>query len=116
VNFDSFDAFWWPILFILLAGWLPTDVWRWIGVAFAGRVRDNSEWISLARAVANALVAGVIARLILYPTGALIDVPVWIRLVAVGLAAGLYSGVYKNLLLSVLLGGGSLVLISTFFG
>ncbi len=115
LSFSSIDAAWWPYLFILLAGSLPTDVWRWLGVNFAGRLRDDSEWILLARAVANALVAGVIAKLILHPSGALADVPVWIRLVAMGLAVVFYFGLWRNLLLAVLTGGGSLVALSILF-
>lgn len=109
VTYDALDAAWWPYLFILLAGILPTNIWRWLGVNFAGRLRDDSEWILLARAVANALVAGVIMRLILFPTGALVEIPVWIRLVAVGLSLVLYFGFWRNLLVAVLVGGVSLV-------
>ena len=67
ILFDSFDVSWWPYLFVLLGASLPTNMWRWLGVGFAGRLRDDSEWILLARAIANALVAGVITRLILFP-------------------------------------------------
>ena len=116
LTFDAIDASWWPFLFILLAGSIPTDVWRWIGIAFAGRLRDDSEWIILSRAVANALVAGVIMRLILFPSGALVDVPIWIRLTAVGLAVTLYFGLYRNLLLAVFVGGVSLVSLSLLVG
>ncbi|MCT4655382.1 MAG: AzlD domain-containing protein [Cohaesibacter sp.] len=115
MTFSSFASEWWPYLFILLAGSLPTEVWRWLGVAFAGRLRDDSEWILFARAIANALVAGVIARLILFPSGVLMDVPVWIRLCSVGLAVTLFFGVRRSLLLGVLTGGGSLMALSYLF-
>jgi hypothetical protein len=23
---------WWPYIFIAVAGWLATDLWRWLGV------------------------------------------------------------------------------------
>ncbi|HAT87649.1 AzlD domain-containing protein [Cohaesibacter gelatinilyticus] len=111
MTFDAIDSFWWPYLFIFLAGMLPTEVWRWLGVAFAGRLRDDSEWILLARAVANALVAGVIARLILFPSGALMEVPVWIRLASVGIALVIYFGFGRNLFLGVFSGAGSLMLL-----
>ena len=116
LTFETFDAAWWPYLFILLAGFLPTDIWRWIGVNFAGRLREDSEWILLARSVANALVAGVIARLILFPSGALMNVPVWIRLTAVGLAVGFYFGLWRNLFVAVLLGGVSIIVLSLLSG
>jgi signal transduction histidine kinase len=85
-GYHDVAADWWPYAFILLAGWLPTDVWRWIGVASAGRVDESSRLISLARAVATALVAAVIARLVFYPTGFLASVPGAVRIGA--LAAG----------------------------
>jgi hypothetical protein len=115
ILFDSFDAAWWPYLFVLLAASLPTEMWRWLGVAFAGRLRDDSEWILLARAIANALVAGVITRLILFPTGALLQVPVWMRLVAVAVSIGFYFGLVRNLFVAVLLGAAMLTGLALLF-
>lgn len=76
------DAWWWPYVMILVAGWLATDVWRWFGVLLAGRLREDSEILNWVKAVATALVAGVIARLILFPQGALEAAPVWLRILA----------------------------------
>jgi hypothetical protein len=67
----SFDTWWWPYLFIAIAGWLATDIWRWLGVLVGNRLSEESAALTWVRAVATALVAGVIAKLILYPTGAL---------------------------------------------
>ncbi|KQT60304.1 MULTISPECIES: AzlD domain-containing protein [unclassified Aureimonas] len=89
LGYHDVAAAWWPYAFILLAGWLPTDMWRWIGVASAGRIDENSRLIALARAVATALVAAVIARLVFYPTGSLAAVPDAVRVGA--LAAGFLS-------------------------
>ena len=77
--FDSFDHTLWPYLFILLAGVLPTAVWRWIGVVLVGNISDDSEWLVLVRCVATALVAAVIAQLIFQPTGALATFPLEVR-------------------------------------
>lgn len=74
---------WWPLAFILLAGAAPTYVWRGLGVVFAGRISEDSELLRWVKAVATTLVAGVIARLILFPNGALADIPVWLRLLAI---------------------------------
>ncbi|MCQ0989798.1 AzlD domain-containing protein [Jiella marina] len=80
---------WWPYVFILLGGWLPTDVWRYLGVVSASRIDETSQAAALARTIATALVAAVIAQLVFYPSGALADIPTWVRLVslAVGFAA-----------------------------
>jgi len=76
------EAWWWPYVFILLVGWLPTDIWRWIGVIAAGRLDADSEVLIWVRAVATALVAGVIAKLILFPIGTLETAPMAVRIAA----------------------------------
>ena len=92
--YDSFDAAWWPFIFILLAGSLPTAVWRWVGVFLVGNIDDDSEWLVLIRCVATALVAAVIAQLIFEPSGALANFAFPLRLGAalVGFAAFLLLG------------------------
>ena len=84
MTFDALPDPWWPYLFILLAGIVPTDTWRMIGVAAAGRIDDGSPAFAYVRAVATALVAGVIAQLIVFPTGVLATAPLWLRLLAAG--------------------------------
>lgn len=83
----TFDGSWWPYVFIAVAGWLATDIWRWLGVLAGKRLSDESEVLNWVRAVATALVAAVVAKLILYPTGALADTPLVVRLSALGLGA-----------------------------
>jgi len=106
-----------PYLFIVLAGMLPTIVWRWIGVFAAGRLKQDDEIFVWVRAVANALVAGVIARLILFPTGALAATPTELRIGAaiVGLVAFLIAGsrIYVGVLAAeaVLIGGWFLLFV-----
>ena len=94
MSFHSIDAWWWPYLFILIAGWLATDAWRFLGVLIGDRIRDDSDVIVFVRCVATALVAAVIAQLIVSPSGALADVPLTLRVgaVAAGFAAFLASG------------------------
>ena len=95
-TYDAFPGVWWPIVFILLAGWLPTDAWRWLGVASAGRIDEKSPVIAIARAIATSLVAAVIARLVLFADGSLAQIPVGIRITAflLGFLAYLKLGRY----------------------
>ncbi len=79
----SWDDGWWAYLFIAVAGWLATDIWRWLGVVAGNRLKEDSEALNWVRAVATALVAAVVAKLILYPTGVLEQSPLWLRLGAV---------------------------------
>ena len=73
MSYQSIDALWWQIAFILIAGWIATDLWRVVGVLLGNRIDEKSEALVLVRAIATALVAAVIAQLIVFPTGALAD-------------------------------------------
>lgn len=88
----SADAF--PYLFIFIAGVLATHIWRWIGVLAGNRLKEDSEAMRWVRAVATALVAAVIARLVLHPTGTLAELPSWMRASAAlaGFAAYMLTG------------------------
>jgi len=82
IGYETFDTWWWPYIFIAIAGWLATDMWRWLGVVAGNRLKEDSAALTWVRAVATALVAAVIAKLVLYPTGELRNVPVALRLIA----------------------------------
>jgi hypothetical protein len=85
LTFDSIEATWWPYLFILVAGVLATDVWRWLGVVAGGALSEDSQALVWVRAVATALVAAVVGQLILFPTGDLAGTPAWLRIAAAAL-------------------------------
>ncbi len=94
MSFQSIDAWWWPYLFITLAGFLPTDIWRWAGVALGTRLDETSPSMMLVRAIATAQVAAVIGNLVVFPQCALAAVPLAGRIIAVlaGFAAYLLTG------------------------
>ncbi len=100
MTFEAIDAWWWPFLFILVAGWLATDAFRFLGVYFGGRISETSEAMVLVRCVATALVAAVIANLLIFPSGALGATPLALRVGAA--AAGFLA--YLTLGRSVVLG------------
>jgi hypothetical protein len=81
---------WWPYVFILIAGWLATDIWRWLGVLIGNRLDENSESLQWVRAVATSLVAAVIAKLILFPSGTLAGTPLWLRLGSAVIGFGIF--------------------------
>lgn len=95
------EAWWWPYVMIIVAGWLATDVWRWIGVLVSGRLREDSEILAWVKAVATALVAGVIARLILFPAGALESAPMWLRLIAAVAGFAIFLAVGQRLIFGI---------------
>jgi hypothetical protein len=66
---------------LILVGFLPNEIWRMLGLVIARGIDEESEFFMWARAVAIAVLAGVIAKIILDPPGALASVHVGIRLV-----------------------------------
>ena len=71
---------------LVLAGFLPNEVWRMAGLWFGAGVDEGSEILVWVRAVATAILAGVIAQILVQPPGALAGVPDWLRYCSV--AAG----------------------------
>lgn len=101
MSFDSSTSVWWPFVFILVAGWLATDVWRFLGVYLGARISEGSELLVLVRAVATALVAAVIAKLVLYPAGALASAPVTLRIAAAVVGFGVYLVFGKRVIVGI---------------
>ena len=63
----------WPYLLLILVGYLPNEMWRMLGLVLARGLNEDSEIVVWSRAVATAIIAGVIAKLILFAAGALAD-------------------------------------------
>lgn len=104
MQFGSLDAWWWPYLYILAAGWLPSDVWRAVGTVASGWIDPDGEWVVAVRAVANALVAAVIARLVFAPAGVPAEIPLAVRLGAFALAIVAYLGGGYRLFVGMIVG------------
>jgi hypothetical protein len=72
----------WPYLVLIMVGYLPNEIWRVLGLVLARGVNEDSEIVIWSRAVATAILAGVIAKLILFSTGALGSIPLPVRVCA----------------------------------
>jgi branched-subunit amino acid transport protein len=77
------------LMVLLLAGFVPNEIWRMLGLWLGSGVDEGSELLVWVRAVATAILAGVIAQILVFPPGALAGVPGFLRYgaVAAGLAA-----------------------------
>jgi len=100
----SIDASLWPYLLVILAGFLPTEVWRSLAVVFARRLDEDSEALILVRAIATALLAAVVARLVLLPPGELVGIPLSIRIGAVVGGLAVYFLARRSVFLGILFG------------
>jgi hypothetical protein len=97
-------------LTLFLAGFLATEMWRWLGLAVGGRLDVGGAPFQWVRAVATALVAGLVTRMVLFPAGALVQVPLAARLGAFAGGIALYFLLRRNLAAGV--GGGAALLIA----
>jgi Branched-chain amino acid transport protein (AzlD) len=78
-----------PYLVLIFVGFLPNEIWRLLGLVLARRLHEGAEGLTWVRAVATAILAGVVGKLIFFPPGALATVPLSVRIGAtlVGLLA-----------------------------
>ena len=80
----------WPYL---LVGAVVTYAWRGLGVLLSGRINADSPGMRWFAAVAYAMLAGLIIRLIVLPGGPMAHVPLIDR----GAAAAMTVAVYRKL-------------------
>ncbi|MFZ1892946.1 MAG: AzlD domain-containing protein, partial [Rhodoplanes sp.] len=78
-----------PYFILIFAGFLPHEAWRWLGIVLSRGLDETSEVIVWVRAVAIAILAGVVAKIVVFSPGALAGVPLWVRLSAA--AAGMLA-------------------------
>jgi len=69
---------------------LAHEPWRWLGLYLGRSIDADSEMFRWVRAVATALVAALVTRLILFPAGALEGVALWLRLAAFAAGVGIF--------------------------
>jgi Branched-chain amino acid transport protein (AzlD) len=94
----------WPYLLLVLVGFLPNEVWRALGLVLARGLNEESEFVVLSRAVATAILAGVIAKLILFSAGALASIPTTVRVGAAVCGFLGYLGIKRSIFAGVLVG------------
>jgi hypothetical protein len=98
-----------PYLALVLVGFLPNEIWRIFGIVVARGINEDSELMVWIRAVATAILAGIIAQLILTPPGALAIVPLMARLGAVAAGFLAFLIVRRSVFVGVLVGELALV-------
>ncbi|OYW64108.1 MAG: hypothetical protein B7Z40_14185 [Bosea sp. 12-68-7] len=99
----------WPYLALVLFAVLPTEIWRWLAVAFSRRIDADSPALEWVRAVATALLAGIVAKLIVAPPGALAAVPLALRVGALSVTLAIMLFDRRRVLLAVLAGEATLI-------
>jgi len=94
-------------LLVIVCG-LTTYLWRGLGVLLSGRIRPDGDIFNWLACVAYAMVAGLIMRIIVLPTGMLASSLLSHRLIACCLGLAAFYACRRNLLVAV--GVGALAL------
>jgi hypothetical protein len=92
------------LMVLLLAGVLPNEVWRMLGQWLGGGVDEGSELLIWVRAVATAILAGVIAQILVFPPGALAGVPGLLRYGAVAAGLAVFIATRRSIFAGVVCG------------
>ena len=103
-------------LLLVLVGFLPNEIWRVLGLVFAHGIDEESELFVWARAVATAVLAGVIAKILLFPPGALASVPLIVRLGAIACGLLAFLLVRRSVFAGVAAGEVALILGALAYG
>ncbi|MDB5567798.1 MAG: hypothetical protein JWP84_4364 [Tardiphaga sp.] len=101
---SDFIGDWYALLVLLLAGFLPNEVWRMLGLWLGGGVDEESELLVWVRAVATAILAGVIAQILVLPPGALASIPPSLRYGAVAVGLMVFIVAKRSILAGVICG------------
>jgi Branched-chain amino acid transport protein (AzlD) len=104
-----------PYLVLIAAGFLPNEVWRMLGIVVAHGLDEGSELVVWVRAVATGLLAGVVAKIILFPPGGLADVGLAVRLTAIAIGFLAFLSVRRSVFVGVLAGEAALILGAFWF-
>lgn len=100
----------------IAVGAVVTYAWRAAGVALSGRINPNSALMRWVAAVAYALLAGLISRLIVAPQGAVGETALWMRLSAAAVALIVYFLCRRSIVLGVTAGALWLIAVTSLIG
>jgi Na+-transporting methylmalonyl-CoA/oxaloacetate decarboxylase beta subunit len=93
-----------PYLALVLVGFLPNEIWRLLGLLMARGLDEESEIVVWVRAVATAILAGVIAQLLFTSTGALATTPLAVRLAALACGFAGFLAIRRSIFAGVVVG------------
>jgi branched-subunit amino acid transport protein len=79
----DFVGDWHALLVLLVAGVIPNQIWRMLGLWLGSGLDEGSDLLMWVKAVATAVLAGVIAQILVEPPGALASAPTALRCGAV---------------------------------
>lgn len=106
----GFGDGWGTALLLVAIALVMHEPWRWAGLYLGRSIDVNGELFQWVRAVATALVSGLVMRLVLFPAGALAGLPIGLRLGAFATGIAVFYLGRRSLAAGV--GSGAAILIA----
>jgi branched-subunit amino acid transport protein len=101
---SDFIGDWHALVILFIAGFLPNQIWRMLGLWFGSGIDEGSELLVWVKAVATAVLAGVIAQIVVQPPGALTSVPGWLRYASVAVGFMVFMVTRRSIFAGVVSG------------
>ena len=102
----------WDAYLATIVGALATYVWRAFGVVVGSRLDPRGTLFAWLSCVAYAVLAALILRLVVFPSGSLGELPAPGRIGAAATAAAVFLVLRRNLFLGCLAGAGAIAAVA----
>ncbi|MBB4197594.1 hypothetical protein CCR94_13320 [Rhodoblastus sphagnicola] len=112
----SFDPALHPYLAVIVLGFLPSEVWRWLSVVIAHKIDEQSELFRLVRCIATALLVGVVLKIVATPPRELAAVPLLARGGAFAFAATAFFAFRRSVFAAIFAGEAAIVFAAWWWG
>ena len=107
----------WPLLsFAIVMAFLASDAWRWLSVFLSRRFTEQDESVIFAKMVATAVLAGVVAKILIFAPAELAEIPLWVRIVAFTSGIAAFALMRKSVAAAIIVGQGVLIGLGLLFG
>ena len=106
----------WPYLVVLLAGFVPNEVFRLAAVVLGRGIDERSELFVWIRIVALALLAAVVSKILYATPPVLVAVPTAWRIAAVAVGVVAFFVARRSLALGILAGESVVIAAAWWFG
>ncbi|HUO53521.1 MAG TPA: AzlD domain-containing protein [Rhodoblastus sp.] len=111
MNLLSGDPTLYPYLALILFGFLPSEIWRVLGVVISHGIDEDSELFRFVRSVATVLLVGVVAKIVFLPSRELAAAPVWARGAAFAVAAAGFFAARRSVFAAIVAGEATIILV-----
>ena len=102
------------IILVILVTSLATYLSRFLGVVSSKRINETSKIFRWFNCIAYSILAALIARIVIFPAGALHESDLWLRLLVLIISIFIYLLTKKNLVYPTILSAILLTLLNNY--